>query len=330
MTGRATSRTVVPMTSTTQKRPDAVPTSVRRQRARELADEYGGVVSRAVLRTCGVDHEMVRREVRAERWAVHGHQTVAMTTAPLSVPARRWMAVWETGLAVAALDGVTALHHAGLTGFDDETVHLSVKHTVEVAPLPGARIHKVIRRLAEEVVPAGIPRTRPAVAAVRAAHWAASDRQAALLLVLPVQQRLCTGAQLVDAETLIRGRTRRRLIHVLVHDVADGAHSLGELDVVAACRRRGLPEPTRQEVRRLPNGSAYLDIAWEEARLVVEVDGVGHARGLQVIGDDLRQNAVQLGDELVLRVSLVGWRLMPEAYLDQICAAYWSRAGRWP
>jgi hypothetical protein len=30
----------------------------------------------------------------------------------------------------------------------------------------------------------------------------------------------------------------------------------------------------------------------------------------------------------VLRVSRVGWRLMPDAYLDQICAAYWSRVGR--
>ena len=81
-------------------------------------------------------------------------------------------------------------------------------------------------------------------------------------------------------------------------------------------------------MRRLPSGAAYLDIAWAQARLVVEVDGAGHARGLQVLGDDLRQNEVQLGDELVLRVSLIGWRLTPQAYLDQICAAYWSRAAR--
>jgi len=316
------------MTIPTQHRPDAVPTSVRRRRARELADDYGGVLSRALLRGCDVDHEMVRREIAAERWMGHGHQTVAMTTAPVSAAARRWRAVWENGLKVAALDGSTALQHAGLTGFDDEVVHLSVKHTAEITPLDGVRIHKVIRRLEHEVIHAGIPRTRPSVAAVRAAHWAVSDRQAALVLVMPVQQRLCTGAQLVEAESLIRGRNRRRLIHVLVHDIADGAHSLGELDVVAACRRRGLPEPTRQVVRRLPNGRAYLDIAWKEARLVVEVDGAGHAQGVQVIGDDLRQNEVQLGDELVLRVSLIGWRLVPEAYLDQICAAYWSRAAR--
>ena len=271
---------------------------------------------------------MVRREVAAERWALHGHQTVALTTAPLGTTARRWLAVWETGSRVAALDGVTALQHAGLTGFEDSDVHVSVKHTAEVEPIDGVRIHKVIRRVDREVVPAGIPRTRAAVAAIRAAHWAVTDRQAALLLVLPVQQRLCSGQQLVAAAGLIRGRTRRRLIHVLVHDIADGAHSLGELDVVAACRRRGLPGPSRQAVRRLPDGTAYLDIAWPEARLVVEVDGAGHVRGLQMVDDELRQNALQLGDDLVLRVSLVGWRLTPQAYLDQICVAYWSRVRR--
>jgi hypothetical protein len=286
------------------------------------------VLSRGLLRTCDVDHEMVRREIAAERWVAHGHQTVAVTTSPLGATARRWRAVWETGLKVAALDRVSALHHCGLTGYDEETVHVSVKHTAEVVKLDGVLIHKVIRRVDDEVSRSGIPRTRPAVAAVRAAHWAVTDRQAALLLVLPVQQRLCTGRQLVEAVEQIRGRNRRKLIHVLAGDVADGAHSLGELDVVAACRRRGLPEPTRQEVRRLPDGTAYLDITWREARLVVEVDGAGHARGLQMVGDDLRQNQVQLGDELVLRVTLVGWRLMPDAYLDQICAAYWSRVGR--
>ena len=287
------------------------------------------MLSRAHLRTYGVDHVMIRREVTAERWAVHGHQTVAMTTAPLSGVASRWFAMWETGPKVAALDGVSALQHAGLTGFDDEMVHVSVKHTAEIQPLSGVRHHKVIRRLDGELITAGIPRTKVPIAAVRAAHWAVSDRQAALLLVMPVQQRLCTAAQLVESESLIRGRNRRKLIHLLVHDIADGAHSLGELDVVAACRRRGLPAPTRQQLRRLPDGKAYLDVAWREARLVVEVDGVGHVRGLQMVDDELRQNAVQLGDELVLRVSLVGWRLTPEAYLDQICAAYWSRAGRW-
>lgn len=150
---------------------------------------------------------------------------------------------------------------------------------------------------------------------------AASDRQAALLLVLPVQQRLCTGAQLVEAVAGVRGRTRRALVATVATDVADGAHSLGELDVVDACRRSGLPTPDRQVVRRLPDGRAYLDVRWDEARLVVEVDGAGHACGLTPSDDALRQNAVVLGDDLVLRVPVLGWRLQREAYLDQIVTA---------
>ncbi len=268
---------------------------------------------------------MVRREVLAERWVTHGIQTVGLVTGPLCDEASRWRAVWEVGENVAALDGVSALQHAGLTGFVDSEVHVSVKHTIELVPVPGVRIHKVIRRIPDEVMTAGVPRTRPAVAAIRAAHWAPTDRQAALLLVMPVQQRLCSGSQLLEAASLVRGRTRRRLIPLLVRDVADGAHSLGELDVVAACRRRGLPAPARQALRTLPGGAAYLDIEWPEARLVVEVDGAGHLRGLQMVDDDLRQNAVAMGDDLVLRVGLLGWRLTPEPYLDQICGAYWTR-----
>lgn len=305
-----------------------LPARERRAIARAAAEEHDGVLPRVTLRELGINRNMVHREIDAERWASHGNQTVGMHTGALGELARRWQAVWEVGTSVAALDGVTALQHAGMTGFVEETVHVSVKHTVEVKRIEGVHVHKVIRRVDSELVGSGIPRTRPAIAAVRAAHWAVSDRQAALLLVMPVQQRLCTGAHLLDAVARIPGRNRRKFIHVVAHDVADGAHSLGELDFVAACRERGLPEPTRQEIRHLPNGAAYLDIWWEEAALVVEVDGTGHLRGLQMGDDDLRQNEVLLGDDLVLRVGILGWRLVPGRYLDQVCAAYWSRKRR--
>lgn len=304
------------------------PVAARRARATVLSLEYGGVLSRRALREVGVDRRMVGREVKAGRWVRHGVQTVSTTNGPLDPVGRRWRAVWEVGALVAAVDGVSALQHAGMTGFDDDRVHVSVRHTTEVEDVEGVVIHKVVRRVPHEVVGAGLPRTVPAVAAVRAAHWAVSDRQAALLLVLPVQQRLCTGAQLREAVAVVRGRTRRAFVRTVVADIADGAHSLGEIDVVEALRRRGLPPPTRQAVRHLPGGKAYLDLEWAEARLVVEVDGSGHLAGLQMFDDTLRQNDVQLGDELVLRVALLGWRLSRDAYLDQICAAYRSRVGR--
>lgn len=299
--------------------------AVRRRRAELAAVDYGGVLSRALLRGMDVDDAMVRREVGADRWAVHGARTVAMTRAPLVPLARRWSAVWEVGERIAVVDGVSALHHAGMTGYEDDVVHVSVLHTMTVRRRDGVVVRKVGTRLPSDGSRPGLPRSLPAVAAARAAHWAVSDRQAALLLVLPVQQRLCTGAQLVEAVAAVRGRSRRSFVAGVAADVADGAHSLGELDLVVACRQRGLPEPERQVVRVLPDGRAYLDVRWDRPRLVVEVDGAGHAWGLAPAEDALRQNEVVLGDDLVLRVTVIGWRLRREAYLDQIVTAYRRR-----
>jgi very-short-patch-repair endonuclease len=284
---------------------------------------HDGVLSRAELRRHGWDRDAVARQVVADRWACHGHQTVALHTSHLGEEARRWRAVWEVGQRVAALDGVTALQVAGLVGFSEEQVHVSIKHTATVEEVSGVRVHKVIRRSAGELVEGGgIPRTTPAVAAVRAAHWAVSDRQAALLMVMPVQQRLITGDQLVAATRRVRGRTRRRFIRLIAHDIADGAQSLGELDFAALCRSRGLPEPSRQVVQRGQQGRIYLDVRWDDADLVVEIDGAQHAWGLASTDDQFRQNAVVIRGDRVLRMTLLGLRLAPEAFMDQVCQAY--------
>src|SRR6476620_8132464 len=181
----------------------------RRKVANEIAELQDGVVSRQQLSGLGITRHHVRREVERGAWALHGRHTVALHTGPVSAPAHRWRAAWETGVEIAAIDGVTALQHAGLAGFEDPVVHVSAVHNHNTETLHGARVHKVIRRTAGELMPAGLPRTRPEVAAVRAAHWAASDRQAALVLLMVVQQRLTTPLRLAAAERAVRGRNRR-------------------------------------------------------------------------------------------------------------------------
>ena len=289
------------------------------------------MLSRDLLAGIGIDDRMVRREVSAGRWRLHGRQTVAVHTGPLGPSAWRRRAVWEVGAGIAALDGVSALHAAGLTGFEDDVVHVSVRHTAAVRAVDGVRVHKLARRVEGELVAAGVARTRPALAAVRAARWATSDRQAALLLVMPVQQRLCTGTQLLEAAEATRGRTRRRLIPTLARDIALGAQSLGELDFARLCRARGLPEPTRQALRHGVRGRVYLDAAWEDIGLAVEIDGAGHRFGLAVTDDHLRQNKLALADHTVLRMDLVGLRLEEQRFMDQVVAAHaWLSARRRP
>lgn len=293
----------------------------RRVAARKLVGSQGGVASRTQLATLGVDRRMVSREARAGRWRLHGRHTVALHTGDLGVLAQRHRAVWETGEQIAQLDGVSALQAAGLKHFEEDRVFVSVQHNHNTTLVDGVVVKKVIRRLPEELITTGVRRTRPDVAAIRAATWAVSDRQAALLLVMAVQQRLTTGERLIEASIRVRRRARRALIHRLATDIADGAQSLGELDFGALCRRWGLPEPTRQVIRRGPRGRVYLDAAWEDRGWVVEIDGAHHFWGLNPMDDSFRQNEVVLGGERVLRMTLLGLRLEPNRYMEQLARA---------
>lgn len=281
------------------------------------AEPYGGVLSRALLRALGVDRDVVAREVRQGRWRLHGNQTVAMHTGPLGARALAWRAIWEVGVRIAAVDGVSSLQVAGLTGYVEPAVHVSIPHGCRVGSFDGVELHHV-RRREDELIGAGVPRTRPEVAAVRAAHWAVSDRQAALLLAMPVQQRLVTGSRLLMAAHAVRGRDRRALVRQLARDIADGAQSLGELDFARMCRRRGLPTPSRQVIRHGPRGRIYLDVRWDDVALVVEIDGSQHRQGLRVTDDNLRQNAITLEGDRVLRIDLIGLRLYADAFLTQV------------
>jgi len=120
---------------------------------------------------------------------------------------------------------------------------------------------------------------------------------------------------------------RRAFLDAVLRDVCDGAHSLGELDFARWCRRRGLPEPTRQQVKTLRGGRVYLDVEWADVGLVVEIDGGHHALALNPVADALRQNEVTLTRRAVLRIPVVGLRLAPDAFLDQVARGLSLRAG---
>lgn len=274
-----------------------------------------------MLRSAGIQRQHVASEVRAERWALHGDVTVAVHTRPLTCEEQRWRAVWEIGPDVAALDGVTALQVAGLEHYDEPSIHCSVVHTARVVWPSGVAAHKVIRRVPNEVVAVGIPRTRPAVAALRAAHWAVSDRQAALILVMTVQQRLATPEQLLHSTKVLQGRRRRAFVKGVVRDIALGVQSLGELDFARLCRERGLPEPDRQALVQTVTGRCYLDVRWRNG-LVVEIDGVQHRRALAVSADNLRTNALVLRGDRALRIDLVGLRVYTEEFMAQVAQGH--------
>ncbi|MGB8383902.1 MAG: hypothetical protein WCG47_22085 [Dermatophilaceae bacterium] len=261
----------------------------------------------------------VRTEIQAGRWTAAGRHTVVVSTSGPQGQGRWWQAVWESGSG-AVLDGAAALLASGLTGFEPDVIDVCVPRGTHPRRLAGVRVRRP--RTPTPSVEVGVPRVRPEWATIHAAQWAKTDRAAALLVCLPVQQRLVSTERLLAAWQTVRYSRRRKLLDHVIHDVCDGAHSLGELDFAALCRRYGLPKPSRQVVRILPNGRVYLDVEWEDVHLVVEVDGGHHLSALNPVDDALRQNEVVLGRGLVLRLPVLGLRLAQEAFMGQVVRAH--------
>lgn len=287
--------------------------------ATELAALHAGVVHRADLRAAGITRADVRTEVAAGRWAVAGKHTVLVGAGSPTGEGLLWQAVWESGSG-AVLDGATALVASGLTGFTPARIDVSIPRNNRRHAVPGVALHH--RSRMPPVLGAGIPRVRPEWATVHAAQWAVSDRQAALIICLAVQQRLVPPDRILRAWQAARSGRRRAFLEVVVRDVCDGAHSLGELDFGRLCRRRGLPPPSRQVVRSIAGGRVYLDVSWDDVALVVEIDGGHHALALNPVDDALRQNAVVLTGDRVLRIPVLGLRLVPDAFMDQVVEAH--------
>ena len=273
---------------------------------------------------------LLQLEVRTGRWQRTGRQTVVVHNGPPSAQTLRTVAAFEVCLR-AALDGVSALQHSGATALTDSAVHVIAPKGSTPRRPKGVVVHESRRFREQDVVlVSGVRTVQPAVAAVHAALWARTDRQATFFLVLVVQQRLAEPAELAEAADLIRRHSRRRLIQRTVGDVTLGVRSMGELDVARAMRDRGLPEPDRQAVRQRPSGTEYLDARFDAYRLTLEIDGEQHDELQQRVSDVLRDFALVADGDAVLRLPLAVWRVAQDQVLDRLEQVLLARGWRRP
>ena len=285
-----------------------------------LAASQEQVVSRRELFANGVTRSTLRAHLQAGRWRSWGRHTIALHSGPLPPRAAWWRAVIEAGPR-AMLDGISALQAAGLIGVDTETVRVSVPRGARTPRVAGVTIRQTRRLASSDLAGPGLPRVRPPIAAVRAALWARSDRQAAFFVTAVVQQRLCRAEDLALAVLEVRRHARRRLLLDVTSDLVRGAQALGELDFARLCRLHGLPAPTRQSLRRTARGSAFLDVEWPQFGVVVEIDGVHHLDAPVMVADALRQNHVVLERSTVLRVPNLGLHVAPAEFMQQVRSA---------
>jgi very-short-patch-repair endonuclease len=176
----------------------------------------------------------------------------------------------------------------------------------------------------------GVRMVRPAVAAVHAAIWATSDRQARLYLVLAVQQRRATAAQLRDVVEALRRCPRRGVLRGVLTDLEGGVRSMAELDFATALRRRGLPEPDRQVIRQRPSGTEYLDCRFDAFALTVEIDGEQHDKPEQRLADVVRDLVLIADGDDVVRIPRLALALDSQRVLQALEKVFlsrgWSRA----
>jgi hypothetical protein len=149
-----------------------------------------------------------------------------------------------------------------------------------------------------------------------------TDNGTRAVLAAGVQQRLTRPADLAREFALHPGGPRQAPIRATIADITGGAQALSELDFCRLTRRYGLPEPTRQVLRRDTTGRGrWLDVCWERARVVAEIDGLWHMDATAWWADMRRDNDLTISGYRVLRFPVFAVREHPEIVAAQIADA---------
>ncbi|AWB91405.1 hypothetical protein [Aeromicrobium chenweiae] len=260
----------------------------------------------------------VRHAIASGRWQSPHRGVVVTHSGPLSLDERELVALHACAPA-SAVGGLSALRHEGFTGFAPDTTYVVLP---EGADRPGRvtfTTHWSTDLGAPDVHPLKEPRrTRPARSLIDAASWCDSDRFARTIVIAGIQQGLVND-RLLHATLDRRGSCRRRgLIRESILDAAGGIHSLPEKDFDDIRRGAGLPEPSRQQVVKGPDGRYHLDVSWEELRLAVEVHGAQHQQIGQWDADVVRGNDVVIDGRRLLIFTSYAIRHTPALVAEQL------------
>ncbi len=257
-----------------------------------------------------------------QRWQRPTRGVLVTHSGPLTRQQRLWTAVLAAGRD-AVLAGLTAATLEGLRGYERPALDVLIPAGRRAQAMPGVRLHRTSVLPPEQVRWQGTPpRTTMARSIVDAAAWARTDDDARAVVAAAFQQRRIRADELNAVLATMPRSRRRALVAEPARLAAGGAHALSEINLVALCRRYGLPLPD-QQVRRVGRAGRerYLDAYWARWRVHVEVDGSWHLEVRTWWADMQRQNDLWIAGDRVLRFP--AWALIhePEKVARQIHAA---------
>jgi hypothetical protein len=275
----------------------------------EILDGQEKVISvRVALRYMSAG--ALRWRIGSGWWQQPCRSVVVAQSGPLTEKQRLRAALEWTGRD-AVLGGLTAAWLDGFVGFGDRKVNRPIHVVVPSGRTVGRQptsmpvvVHYSTMLGYADVHPVREPRrTRIARSLVDAASWMATERGTRAILAAGVQQKLVRPADLSRVADANQRLYRRKLMTETLGDIAGGAQALSELDFTRlVVLPYHLPEPDRQSRRKDADGKwRYLDAVWENAKVVVEVDGRQHMDTQQYWDDMNRDNDLQIDGYLVLR-----------------------------
>lgn len=257
-------------------------------------------------------------DIRISRgdWQRVSENVIAVHALPLDRKAELWAA--SLHFERCGLGGQSALEMLGLPAPVDRRIHVIGPRAGWYAPLPLVTPHTSTQC----VFPFGDPlQVDVNLAVLQALRWAASDKQAVHFSTWALQRGLVTIESLLSrAASLKKSPGSARMLRRL-RMLEPGVHSYNEFVFAQECRRRGVPEPTRQRRRKDAYGQdRYLDAEFvvNGHAVGVEIDGLQHLQTSQRMDDDLRANEIVLQGVPILRVSSLALHLNPEPFYEQL------------
>ncbi|MEV4508636.1 hypothetical protein AB0K00_06720 [Dactylosporangium sp. NPDC049525] len=259
--------------------------------------------------------------VASGRWQQPVRSIFVAHTGPIGVPQQRWIGVLASRGPLAAF---SALEVLGLKGYRKPytEILITARRRVTLTP-PDTVIRRTAYLPTEDVLTGGLPpSTVAARSLVDAAQWARDDAEATAVVAAAFQQRLVTGDEVLAVLGRLQGVRREALIRQTVEDARGGSHSISEVQFLQLCRRNGLPDPTRQVVRRDERGrKRYRDALFEEYGIHVEIDGAQHMEVRAWSADMVQHNEIAITGDRLLRFTAWQVRRDPETVVRQLRAA---------
>lgn len=297
---------------------------LRDDRIRALIRTQDGHISVRQAKEAGLSRAVIAARVRSGEWERDQYGVLRATDHPVTPRSRIRAAMLSLGDG-ATLVGRSAAFWWHLTDVAPAETEIAMPHGSRTRPRSGVRIvHRSVPP-EDRVVVDGIAVTRKPVTVLAAV--------AALGLLLGARlmdQALQAGVSLTalrEVHFRSAGRHGAVLASRLLILAGGGARSEAERTAHGHLRRAGIAGwRANHEVRLRGYGTAFLDLAFVEHRVLVEIDGWAHHRGLRAfVRDARRQNALVLDGWVVIRTNWFELQEAPETFVQNVADALASR-----